>query len=292
MGDAALSTAAAPATLQDKAPAPISLVLKGIVQEYPAASGGVTRVVAGIDLAFESHGINMLLGPSGCGKSTLLHMMGGVRPMGVKTPTSGSVMIDGKQCHGPHDDAVMVFQRYANRPDLTVYENVAFPFRLKLWRGRITQSAWHERVMQMLDAVGLADKKGLRPAQLSGGQNQRVALARALVLRPRILLMDEPFGALDAQTREEMQQLLIRLHTDQPCLVVFVTHDVTEAMVLGDRVIVLSAQPARIADDFAIREPRPRSAAWQRSTEGVKLEERILDQLHKAPGKGSVRVSI
>lgn len=284
--------ATAQATPQARPPAAISLVLKGIVQEYPATGGGVTRVVAGIDLAFETHGINMLLGPSGCGKSTLLHMMGGVRPIGVTTPTSGSVMIDGQECHGAHDDSVMVFQRYANRPDLTVYENVAFPFRLKLWRARLSRSEWHERVVQMLDAVGLADKRGLRPAQLSGGQNQRVALARALVLRPRILLMDEPFGALDAQTREEMQQLLVRLYTSQPCLVVFVTHDVTEAMVLGDRVIVLSAQPARIADDFPIREPRPRSAAWQRSAEGVRLEERILDQLHKAPGKGSVRVSI
>ena len=181
----------------------------------------------------------------------------------------------------------MVFQRYANRPDLTVFENVAFPFRLKLWRQRVPEAEWRERVAQMLDAVGLADKQDLRPAQLSGGQNQRVALARALVLRPRILLMDEPFGALDAQTREEMQHLLVELYNDRPCLVVFVTHDVTEALVLGDRVIVLSTQPARVADDFAITEPRPRSAAWQRSSEAVKLEERILDQLAQGePGQG------
>jgi ABC-type nitrate/sulfonate/bicarbonate transport system ATPase subunit len=274
-------------------PDAVSVVLKGIVQEYPAPTGGVTRVLDRIDLAFERPGINMLLGPSGCGKSTLLHMIGGVRPIGVTTPTSGSVLIDGVPCDGPHEDSVMVFQRYANRPDLTVHENVAFPFRLKLWRSRVPEAEWKKRVSDVLEEVGLADHKALRPAQLSGGQNQRVALARALVLRPRILLMDEPFGALDAQTREEMQQLLVRLYASRPCLIVFVTHDVTEALTLGDRVIVLSTQPARVADDFAIVEPRPRSAAWQRSREAGQIEERILDQLHKAsPGKGAVRVTI
>ncbi len=283
---------AASAAAASPAQASVSVVLKDIVQEYPKPEGGVTRVLGGISLAFERPGINMLLGPSGCGKSTLLHMMGGVRPIGTPTPTSGSVLIDGKECQGVHEDAVMVFQRYANRPDLTVYDNVAFPFRLKLWRDRVPKAQWRERVSQMLQVVGLADKAKLRPAQLSGGQNQRVALARALVLRPRILLMDEPFGALDAQTRQDMQRLLARLYEAAPCLIVFVTHDVTEALTLGDRVIVLSSQPAMIADDFAIRAPRPRSSEWQRSAEAIKLEERILDHLHKAPGLGQVRVTL
>jgi len=273
--------------------AAVSMVLKDIVQEYPAPGGGVTRVVDGVNMSFDRPGINMLLGPSGCGKSTLLHMMGGVRPMGAKTPTSGSVLIDGEECIAAHDDSVMVFQRYANSPDLTVFENVAFPFRLKLWKSKVPEVEWRQRVTDILKAVGLADKQQLRPAQLSGGQNQRVALARALVLRPRILLMDEPFGALDAQTREEMQRLLVELYNACPCLVIFVTHDVTEALVLGDRVIVLSTQPARIADDFRIEVPRPRSSAWQRSTEAVQLQERILAQLHQASaGKGSVRVTV
>jgi ABC-type nitrate/sulfonate/bicarbonate transport system ATPase subunit len=272
---------------------PVAVVIKDIVQEYPAPGGGVTRVIDKVSLSFDQPGINMLLGPSGCGKSTILHMLGGVRPMGVDTPTAGSVLIDGVECHAPHDDAVMVFQRYANRPDLSVFDNVAFPFRLKLWRSQVPEVDWRQRVADILKAVGLSDKVGLRPAQLSGGQNQRVALARALVLRPRILLMDEPFGALDAQTREEMQQLLIGLYQDWPCLVVFVTHDVTEALMLGDRVIVLSTQPARVADDFLIDEARPRSAAWQRSREAQALEERILNQLHQAsPGRGQVRVTV
>jgi len=277
---------------QPEAATTVSIELKEIVQEYPASDGGITRVVDGVNLVFERPGINMLLGPSGCGKSTILHMLGGVRPMNAKTPTSGKILIDGIECHDAHDDSVMVFQRYSNRPDLSVFDNVAFPFRLNLWKKRVPEAEWRKRVSDMLESVGLADKKNLHPAQLSGGQNQRVALARALVLRPRILLMDEPFGALDAQTREEMQRLLIDLYKERPCLVVFVTHDVTEALVLGDRVIVLSSQPAKIADDFSIIAPRPRSSEWQRSEEALQHEKRILAQLHKSPGKGTVRVTV
>jgi len=284
----------APAAAAGVAQASVSLELRDILQEYPAAGGkGATRVVDGLSLRYDRPGINMLLGPSGCGKSTILRMMGGVRPFGVVTPTSGSVLIDGKPCTGAHEDSVMVFQRYANRPDLSVRDNVAFPFRLGLWKDRWAKNEWSARVDEMLKAVGLWEHAKLRPAQLSGGQNQRVALARALVLEPRILLMDEPFGALDAQTRAEMQKLLHELYARRPCLVVFVTHDVTEALALGDRVTVLSAQPARIADDFTIDEPRLRGADWQRAPETVKLEERVLDQLHAAsPGRGSVKVSI
>jgi ABC-type nitrate/sulfonate/bicarbonate transport system ATPase subunit len=278
-------------------PAPVtergaSIQLQSIVQEFPKPEGGVVRVLDGIDLNIDSPGIYMLLGPSGCGKSTLLYMMGGVRPVGQRFPTAGRILIDGQPCEGAHEDAVMVFQRYANRPDLSVRDNVAFPFRFGLWKRRVPAREVRTRVDEVLAAVGLVDKAALRPAQLSGGQNQRVALARALVLRPRILLMDEPFGALDAQIREEMQCLLVSLWEQQRCVIVFVTHDVTEALVLGDRVIVLSTQPARIADDFYISEPRPRSAAWQRASEAVQFEERILAKLHAASGKGQVRVTV
>ena len=269
-----------------------TIALDHIVQEYPRPEGGVNRVVDDLSLRFEGPSINMLLGPSGCGKSTLLYMMGGVRPQNVAVPTSGTIAIDGEPCAEAHDDAVMVFQRYANRPDLSVYDNVAFPFRLGLWRSRVPAAARHELVMHMLDAVGLADKAKLHPSQLSGGQNQRIALARALVLKPRILLMDEPFGALDAQTREDMQKLLVKLYQEQPCLIVFVTHDVTEALLLGDRVVVLSTQPARIADDFTIATPKPRDAGWLRMPEAAALEQRILSRLHQANGKGNVRVSV
>jgi ABC-type nitrate/sulfonate/bicarbonate transport system ATPase subunit len=166
------------------------------------------------------------------------------------------------------------------------------PFQFKLWRNRLSAAEIAQRVTETLATVGLEDKVALRPAQLSGGQRQRVALARALVLRPRILLMDEPFGALDAQTREDMQQLLLRLWTQLHSLVVFVTHDVTEALLLGDRVIVLSTRPARIADDFTISEPRPRSSSWRRSTEALRMEERVLSRLHEAPSRGQIRMTV
>jgi ABC-type nitrate/sulfonate/bicarbonate transport system ATPase subunit len=274
----------------DAAPAVISL--ERIVQEFQRPEGGVNRVIDDLDLRLTGPSINMLLGPSGCGKSTLLYMMGGVRPHNLVMPTSGTVNIDGKPCADAHDDAVMVFQRYANRPDLSVYDNVAFPFRLKLWRDRVPAAERDGLVMHMLESVGLADKAKLHPSQLSGGQNQRIALARALMLKPRILLMDEPFGALDAQTREEMQKLLVKLYQEHPCLIVFVTHDVTEALLLGDRVVVLSTQPARIADDFEIAAPKPRDSGWLRMPEAAALEQRILSRLHQAAGKGNMRVTI
>lgn len=271
----------------------IRVEIQEVCQEYPKPDGGgVTRVLEKVSLTFDKPSIAMLLGPSGCGKSTLLRMVGGVRPIGVKTPTSGRILIDGVPCDDAHEDAVMVFQRYANRPDLTVRENVAFPFRLRLWKRKVPAKEQADRVQEMLQSVGLADKAGLMPAQLSGGQNQRVALARALVLRPRILLMDEPFGALDAQTREEMQHLLVRIFEQQPCLVLFVTHDVTEALLLGDRVIVLSGSPAAVTDDLSITDPRPRSVAWRRSTEFTRMEQQILGRLHAAGGTGQVRVSV
>ena len=292
--DASESTDQAPTTGDDASSGDefLTVELKKIVQEYPKPdSDDVHRVLDEIDLSFDRPSINMLLGPSGCGKSTLLRMMGGVRSIGVKSPTSGDVLVGGEPCHGAHDESVMVFQRYANRPDLTIRENVSFPFRFDLWKKRYSKDEMRKLVDEMLEAVGLADKAELRPSQLSGGQNQRVALARALVLRPRILLMDEPFGALDAQTREEMQHLLIELWEKQKCLVVFVTHDVTEALLLGDRVIVLSTNPARIVDDFQITEARPRSDAWLMSTDTLKMKDRIIERLHGSKAHGQLRVS-
>jgi ABC-type nitrate/sulfonate/bicarbonate transport system ATPase subunit len=273
----------------------ITVSLEGITQQYPAPDGdGVLTVVENLDLRYDEPGIHMLLGPSGCGKSTILRMMGGVRPIGVVTPTHGKVLIDGKPCDGPHDDAVMVFQRYNNRPDLSVWNNVAFPFRFALWKDKIPAKERDERIRHMLDSVGLLDKKDHLPSQLSGGQNQRVALARCLVLRPRLLLMDEPFGALDAQTRVEMQALLVKLWKEQQCLIVFVTHDITEALLVGDRITVLSTRPARVAADIAMTEPRPRSDTWLRSTNAIRIEEQILQLLREghAGATGQVRVSV
>jgi NitT/TauT family transport system ATP-binding protein len=263
-----------------------------IVQEYEQPDGKMLRVLDSVSLSFDRPSINMLLGPSGCGKSTLLRMLGGVRPWNVATPTSGRVEIDGQPCVGPHQDTVMVFQHYANRPDMTVRQNVLYPFSFNEWKRRVPLKEATERVDQMLQEVGLSEKRDQYPSQLSGGQNQRVALARALVLRPRVLLMDEPFGALDAQTRSNMQDLLCRLHTAHPCVVVFVTHDVTEALLLGDRVIVLSTQPARIIDDFTIAERQPRSQQWLMGADVRVMHERVVAHLRASGGHGSMRVTV
>ena len=257
-----------------------SIQMIGVEQSFPnPTNDGMVCIVQNIDLHIEEPSINMLLGPSGCGKSTILKMMGGVRPFGVASPTAGKVLIHGEPCTGPHNDVVMVFQKYANRPDLNIWDNVEFPLTLALWKKKVSASERKERVESILRSVGLEDKKALRPSQLSGGQNQRVALARALVVRPSIILMDEPFGALDAQTREEMQHLLINIQKEHNCLIVFITHDVEEAVRLGDRVIILSTKPATVAKDFRIQEPKPRSSIWLASTEANTMREEILSVL-------------
>jgi ABC-type nitrate/sulfonate/bicarbonate transport system ATPase subunit len=231
----------------------IKLHLNQVTQEYPAP-GGVNRILDPVTLTFEGPSINMLMGQSGCGKSTLLRMLGGVRPQGVKTPTHGTIFeeIQGQENREVHDcldDAVMVFQRYANRPDLTVRQNIAFPFTLDVWKKRVPIEEARARVEQLVNEVGLKDKENLFPHQLSGGQNQRVALARALVTRPKILLLDEPFSALDHKLRVQMQQLLVDLWNSHPCLVIMVTHDPREATALGDRILVLGGKPAKIVLD-------------------------------------------
>ena len=226
------------AIMTAQATAPL-IAATDIVQEYEQPGGKPLRVIDGVSLTFERPSINMLLGPSGCGKSTLLRMLGGVRPWNVKTPTSGRIEIEGVACEDAHPDAVMVFQHYANRPDLTVRENVFYPFTFGEWRKRVSVREAQTRVDQVLDEVGLLDKRDLYPAQLSGGQNQRVALARALVLRPKILLMDEPFAALDAQNRSMLQDEMVRIFMEQRKTMVLVTHSIEEAIKLSDRIIVM-----------------------------------------------------
>lgn len=275
----------------------VKIELDKITQEYTRPDGsGTDRIVEEVSLTFDGPGINMLLGPSGCGKSTVLKMMGGVRPLGVTTPTSGTVKIDGEECYAEHPDVVMVFQKYTNRPDLNVYENVYRPFRFDLWKKRVPDEQERKtRVLQALESVGLADKALQRVSKLSGGQNQRVALARALVLRPRVLLMDEPFGALDAQTRAEMQTLLIKQWEEHKCCVVFVTHDITEALVLGDRITVLSTRPAKVALDLRLTSERPRSEEWLRSSDAVHMSNQIIEVLREGHGTGQggqIRVSV
>lgn len=267
--------------------ADVKIELVDISQDFPTPNGrGVTRVFESINLTLSGPGLTTVVGPSGCGKTTLLSLMGGVRPIGLQTPTSGTILIDGEEVGGPHDDVVTVFQRYLNRPDLTVRQNVALPFRFKLWKQRVESSARAQRVDDAIAAVGLMDHAGHRPGQLSGGQNQRVALARALVLRPRILLADEPFGALDAQIRSEMQTLLLRLIRAHPCRVVFVTHDIGEALLLGDEVVVLAGAPSTIVDIFSVEGANRRAPGWTRTQDALALQDRVLCHL----GRGAAEL--
>lgn len=243
-----------------------SIILSNIHQSFPspAKKGEMVEVIHDVSLTLEGNQIVMLLGPSGCGKSTLMRMMGGSRPFNVKTPTSGTVMINGEVCNDQHNDVVMVFQKYLNRPDLTVLENVLFPFRAKVWNTRFPDVKERtDRAKALLEEVGLGDKMNYSCSQLSGGQNQRVAIARALVVQPRIILMDEPFGALDEQTRLEMQKLTARLHRQHNSLIVFVTHAIDEALLMGDRILVLSGKPAQISADIILDIPREmRDSHW------------------------------
>lgn len=253
------------------------VAVQDITQSY-----GESLVIDKTSISLQGPQIVMLMGPSGCGKSTLLRMLGGVRPIGVTTPTTGQVLIDGQACTEARDDTIMIFQRYANRPDLTVWDNVALPFRFKAWAHKTSDDVWRKQVGDMIERVGLKGKEAMRPAQLSGGQNQRVAIARALVLRPRILLMDEPFGALDSHTRTEVQDLLHELHKEDPCLVVFVTHDVEEALRLGDRILLMSTHPAKIVMDAQINTSRGDRDAWLASAEARSIQDQIRSQMKTA----------
>jgi NitT/TauT family transport system ATP-binding protein len=199
--------------------------------------------LAGVDLKVSAGEFVSIVGPSGCGKSTLLYMLGGFLP-----PSSGKLLVDGNPVRKPGVDRGIVFQEYALFPWLTVYENIAYGLRmLKRPPEQIKAT-----VQRYIDVIGLAGFEQRFPRELSGGMKQRVALARTFVYEPEILLLDEPFGALDAQTRETMQDELLRLWQSSRMTVLMVTHDVNEAVYLSDRVCVMSKRPGRIVEEFKV----------------------------------------
>ena len=202
-----------------------------------------------------------ILGPSGCGKSTILRLIAGLEPQ--HPPTQGDVLVLGKPVRGPNADRGMVFQDYTSFDHRNVLDNVAFGLECRGtgWRHR------YELGRQWIERVGLSvdDDQGKYPHELSGGMRQRVAIARTLILQPRIILMDEPFGALDPQTRENMQQLLVSLWRDVQATVFFVTHSIEEAVYLGDRVFVLSSSPGTILKEVEV--PPPDRPPWEMQRE-------------------------
>jgi NitT/TauT family transport system ATP-binding protein len=214
-----------------------------------SVSFGAQRVLESLDLTIAPGQFVCLLGPSGCGKSTALNAVAGF----VRVP-NGRVIVDDRPVTGPGADRGMVFQQYSLFPWKTVLENIAFGPRMQ---GAPRVEA-RRRAKEYLEFVGLAGFADKYPATLSGGMQQRVGIARALVNQPSVLLMDEPFGSLDAQTRRLMQENLLRLWGKTNSTVLFVTHDVDEAVFLADRVVVMSASPGRVLLDMAIDLPRPR----------------------------------
>lgn len=225
----------------------------------------------------------VLLGPSGCGKSTLLRLIAG-----LDHPDSGEILVNDLPVHAPGKDRGMVFQKYTSFPWLSVADNIGYGLKIN----GVAPEERKKTVAQLVQAVGLSGFEDSYPEALSGGMQQRVAIARTLALRPSVILMDEPFGALDAQTRSEMQQLLLRVWAETASTILFVTHDVEEAIFLADRIFIMSAHPGTIVEDVQVPFDRPRDLSLKQRDEFHELQNYVLGCLRRAPGNGQVRVSV
>ena len=267
--------------------------IKDVSRIFYSPSGEKIEALKGVNLevedAFSAAGrdigeFRVLLGPSGCGKSTLLRMIAG-----LDKPSSGQVLVNGEIITHPGKDRGMVFQKYTSFPWLTVTDNIAYGMKIN----GVPEAQRKETVDRLLQSVGLSEFANVYPETLSGGMQQRVAIARTLALRPSVILMDEPFGALDAQTRSDMQQLLLQIWDETACTILFVTHDVEEAVYLADRIFIMSSHPGTIVEDVEVPFDRPRDLGLKEKSEFHELQHYVLGRLKSAPGIGGhVRVSI
>ncbi|PVB60483.1 ABC transporter ATP-binding protein [Labrenzia sp. 011] len=229
--------------------APNAIAFSGVGQTFLTGTGAVTAL-DGVSVTIAQHEFIAVLGPSGCGKSTLLRLTAG-----LMKPSTGSVSVFGLPVTQPRDDVGIVFQKPTLLPWANVEDNVVFPAKHK--QGRVTRED-RDQTQAIIETVGLAGFESRLPSELSGGMQQRVGIARALFLNPDILLMDEPFSALDALTRETMGFELLRLWQASPKTVLFITHSISEAALLADRVLVLSERPGRVIADLPVPTARPR----------------------------------
>jgi ABC-type nitrate/sulfonate/bicarbonate transport system ATPase subunit len=234
---------------------------------------GGTVALEACSLEIAAHELLCIIGPSGCGKTTLLRIVDGL----IRSD-EGRVLVAGDEVTGPRRDVAMVFQHFGLFPWKTVYDNIAYGLRLQ----NRPDSEIRETVPYYVDLIGLAGFEHMYSYQLSGGMQQRVGLARALAINPSVLLMDEPFGALDAQTRELMQEELLRLWRMQPKTLIFVTHSIDEAILLGSRVALMSGRPGRITEILDVDIPRPRDPDTIRSSPRyLALRSHIWEQLKR-----------
>ena len=268
------------------------ITVRNVAKSFRSADGKTVDALQNISFdvqdAFSREGrdigeLRVLLGPSGCGKSTLLRLIAG-----LDRPDAGEILINDQPVHGAGKDRGMVFQKYTSFPWLTVTDNIAYGLKIN----GVSKEKSKETVAQLIQAVGLSGFENAYPETLSGGMQQRVAIARTLAVRPAVILMDEPFGALDAQTRGEMQQLLLRIWDETASTILFVTHDVEEAIYLADRIFIMSAHPGTIVEDLQVPFERPRNLELKQLNEFHELQSYVLGRLRRAPGNGQVRVSI
>jgi NitT/TauT family transport system ATP-binding protein len=236
---------------QARGPMRPHVAIRGVSKQFAVGDDEV-EALSRIDVTIEQGQLVCLIGASGCGKSTMLRIVAG-----FEEPTTGEVLVDAKRIAGPGSDRGMVFQDYALFPWMTVRQNVGFGPRQR----RLSRSDVEEIADEFVKLVGLERSANRYPNQLSGGMKQRVAIARVLANNANILLMDEPFGALDALTREQLQRELLQIWARTRVTIIFVTHSVEEAALLADRVLVMSAGPGRIEGDIAIALPRPRDVS-------------------------------
>ncbi|MDY4041578.1 MAG: ABC transporter ATP-binding protein [Collinsella sp.] len=242
-----------------------------VVKKFETRKGEMTAL-NGVDLDIHENEFITVVGPSGCGKSTLLNIIGG-----LEKPTEGRVLVDGQPVAGPGPDRGIVFQQYALFPWLTVEKNVEFGLKLQ---GKSKEEA-AEIAHKYLKMVELEDFAKHYPKELSGGMKQRVAIARAYATNPKVLLMDEPFGALDAQTRTQLQQELLSTWEKEQKTCFFITHDVEEAIILGQRVVIMCARPGRVKDIIDIDIPYPRDQSTKMSPRFLELKNEIWSQVYQ-----------